>query len=226
MSLGTFSRAHESLADATDEDLLLTHVNGGTEDAFAVLRGRYERELYSYLRRFLNDAAAAEDAFQNAFIQVHLKASQFRFDEGRKFRPWLYTIATNAAIDLQRRNKKHTRVSLDRRKKELDGDGISELSNILEGRELGGEAEMVIDERAKAVRRVLSGLSKELREAIRLRFYEEKSYGEMVEQIGVPDGTVKSRIYNGKKAMRKKLLEDPDFRDAIGMDDDGPAQAA
>ena len=76
---------------------------------------RYERELYSYLRRYLGDAAMAEDAFQGTFLQIHLKCGQF--EPGRKFRPWLYTIATNQAIDAQRRNKRHRMVSLDRRQK-------------------------------------------------------------------------------------------------------------
>ena len=65
--------------------------------------------------RFLGDAALAEDAFQNTFLQVHSKSHLF--DGKRKFRPWLYTIATNQAIDLQRRNKRHQLASLDRQQR-------------------------------------------------------------------------------------------------------------
>ena len=79
---------------------------------FAELVRRYERELYSYLRRYLGDAEMAEDAFQAAFLQVHLKCQQF--EAGRSVRPWLYTIATNQAIDAQRRSRRHRMVSLDR----------------------------------------------------------------------------------------------------------------
>ena len=53
----------------------------------------------------------AEDVFQATFLQVHLRCDQF--EEGRRFRPWLYTVATNQAIDAQRRNKRHRMVSLD-----------------------------------------------------------------------------------------------------------------
>ncbi len=53
----------------------------------------------------------AEDAFQATFLSVHLRAEQF--EEGRRFRPWLYAIATNKAIDTQRRNKRHKLRSLD-----------------------------------------------------------------------------------------------------------------
>src|SRR5712691_7095200 len=77
---------------------------------FGVLVKRYERELYGYLRRYLGDATLAEDVFQNAFLQVYLKAASY--EPGRPVRPWLYTIATNQAIDAMRRNGRHQAVSL------------------------------------------------------------------------------------------------------------------
>src|SRR6476646_5723809 len=98
--------------EMSDEALLLAYRGRADRQAFNELVHRYERELFSYLRRYLGDAPAAEDAFQATFLQVHLKCDQFA--EGRKFRPWLYTIATNQAIDAQRRNKRHRSVSLDR----------------------------------------------------------------------------------------------------------------
>src|SRR3989304_2158430 len=87
-----------------DEVLLLAYRDHADRTAFSELVRRYERELYSYLRRYLGDAGMAEDAFQATFLQVHLKCDQFA--EGRRFRPWLYTIATNQAIDAQRRNRR------------------------------------------------------------------------------------------------------------------------
>jgi RNA polymerase sigma-70 factor, ECF subfamily len=98
-----------SWADLSDEELLNQYRKTGVRHAFDELVHRYERELFSYLRRYLGDATLAEDAFQAAFFQVHLKCEQF--EEGRKVRPWLYTIATNQAIDAQRRNKRHRLVS-------------------------------------------------------------------------------------------------------------------
>src|SRR6266481_2675867 len=100
-------------SEMTDEQLLLAYRAEEAAEAFETLVHRYERELYSYLFRYLGDAAMADDAFQATFLQVHLKCEQF--EEGRKFRPWLYTIATNQSIDAQRRNKRHRMVSLDRR---------------------------------------------------------------------------------------------------------------
>src|SRR6187399_215843 len=96
----------------SDEELLLGYRESSEASLFQELVRRYERELYSYLRRYLGDAEMAEDAFQAAFLQVHLKCQQY--EPGRAVRPWLYTIATNQAIDAQRRNRRHRMVSLDR----------------------------------------------------------------------------------------------------------------
>jgi RNA polymerase sigma-70 factor (ECF subfamily) len=97
----------------SDEELLLAYRDDGEWRAFEELVHRYERELYSYLRRYLGDAAMAEDVFQSAFLQLHLKCD--KYEPGRPVRPWLYTIATNQAIDAQRRTRRHRLVSLDRR---------------------------------------------------------------------------------------------------------------
>ncbi len=113
----------------TDEQLLLSYRETGDREDFAELVRRYETELYNYLRRYLGDAELAEDAFQTAFLQVHLKSHMF--DENRKFRPWLYAIATNQAIDAQRRNKKHRNVSLDRSGADEESDSVGKLLDLL-----------------------------------------------------------------------------------------------
>src|SRR6056297_3757763 len=95
-----------------DESLIVQYRRSGDRSLYETLMRRYEREIYSYLRRYIGDAELAEDAFQGTFLQVHLKCQQF--DPSRRFRPWLYAIATNQAIDVQRRNRRHRMVSLDR----------------------------------------------------------------------------------------------------------------
>src|SRR3954469_3436222 len=109
----------------SDEDLLLGYRESSESSLFQELVRRYERELYSYLRRYLGDAEMAEDAFQAAFLQVHLKCDQY--EPGRAFRPWLYTIATNQAIDAQRRNKRHRSISLDRNTRPEGSDDVGSL---------------------------------------------------------------------------------------------------
>jgi RNA polymerase sigma-70 factor (ECF subfamily) len=97
----------------TDEKLLLEYRDRDDRPAFEELVHRYEKELFGYLRNYLGDPEMAEDVFQQTFLQVHLKCDQF--EPERKFRPWLYAVATNQAIDFQRRNGRHRMASLDRR---------------------------------------------------------------------------------------------------------------
>src|SRR5678815_2533781 len=85
--------------EPTDEQLL-TEYRQGDKTSFPKLMARYQRELYHFLVRFLGDRAAAEDVFQETFLQVHQSAGQF--DLQRRFRPWLFTIAANKARDLIR----------------------------------------------------------------------------------------------------------------------------
>ena len=120
----------DTLTICSDEDLLTRFCKGQTE-AFGALVRRYERELYGYLRRYLGDASLAEDVFQNTFLQVYVKSGQY--EPGRPVRPWLYTIATNQAIDALRRNGRHQALSLDQQREELADGELSSLVETLEG---------------------------------------------------------------------------------------------
>jgi RNA polymerase sigma-70 factor (ECF subfamily) len=186
------------LSEQSDEQLLLAYRDPNNRDqtnrrAFSELVNRYERELYSYLRRYLGDAAMAEDAFQATFLQVHLKGEQFEAD--RKFRPWLYTIATNQAIDAQRRAKRHRMVSLDRRNGAEPSDDVGALTELLVSKEDGPTTRMETDERQAFVQRAVAKLAEPLRSAVNLIYYQGLKYREAADVLGVPVGTVKSRLH-------------------------------
>ncbi len=179
--------------ERTDEELFATYRRTQDRRSFAELVHRYERELYTYLRRYLGEAATAEDAFQSTFLQVHLKSHQF--EEGRKFRPWLYTIATNQAIDSQRRNKRHKMVSLDRRTTNESEDDLGSLLQLLESRESGPAAQLESVEREGWARKAVAELPDALRSAVTLIYYQGLKYREAADALGVPVGTVKSRLH-------------------------------
>lgn len=181
-------------AGLSDEDLLLAYRDSADREAFSELVRRYERELYSYLRRYLGDAPMAEDAFQSTFLQVHLKCDQF--DEGRKFRPWLYTIATNQAIDAQRRNKRHKSVSLDRNTKPEGSDDVGTLMDLLTSREAAPEQRLDAAQQREWVRSAVAKLPDGLREAVNLVYYQGLKYREAAEILDIPVGTVKSRLHS------------------------------
>ena len=175
----------------SDEELLLTYRKSGDREFYAQLVYRYERELYSYLRRYLGNAEMAEDVFQTAFLAVHLKADSFQ--EGRRFRPWLYSIATHAAIDAQRRNKKHAKLSLDT-PQENDSEEVGRWINLLESGEIGPEGSALRQEQIKLVRSTLKRLPEPLIALIQMVYFQGMKYKEAAEVMNIPVGTVKSRI--------------------------------
>lgn len=177
-----------------DDELLMRYREGGDRDAFAQLVRRYEREMFNYLRRFLGSAEMAEDAFQTTFLQVHLKCDQFQ--SGRRFRPWLYTIATHQAIDHQRRNKRHRLVSLDRSGTGVGEDDLGRLINLMASNEPGPLKQLHEGERRNWVREQLGELSEQLRSVVILVYYQGLKYREAAEVLSIPVGTVKSRLHS------------------------------
>jgi RNA polymerase sigma-70 factor, ECF subfamily len=181
-------------SEKADEELLAEYRVHQNRQAFEQLVHRYERELYSYLRRYLSDATLAEDVFQATFLQLYLKADQF--EEGRKVRPWLYTIATNQAIDAQRRNRRHKMVSLDRRGPSQEvRDEVGSLVDLLTSKEPGAAANLEGQERRQWIQQAVDELPEALREAVLLVYYQGLKYREAASVLGIPVGTVKSRMH-------------------------------
>src|SRR5687768_1408965 len=116
-------------ADArSDESLLEAYLNGDMP-AFQRLVERYQRELYHFLVRFLGDRAAAEDVFQETFLQVHQSGGQF--DLSRRFRPWLFTIAANKARDLMRSQARRPTSPLQADISPGEGDGGGQFIDLM-----------------------------------------------------------------------------------------------
>jgi len=191
-TLPTNQNAATRYAEMSDEELLLQYRRRSDRQAFAALVHRYERELYSYLRRYLGDATMAEDAFQATFLQVHLKCDQFEAD--RKVRPWLYTIATNQGIDAQRRNKRHRSVSLDRNLK-ADENEMGSLLDFLVSTEPDPDFRMESAQRRDWIRQAVEDLPEQYRTAVNLVYYQGLKYREAAEVLDIPVGTVKSRLH-------------------------------
>src|SRR5947209_3009380 len=179
-------------ASLSDEELLLGYRETGDASLFAELVHRYERELYSYLRRYLGNAELAEDAFQAAFLQVHLKCQQY--EAGRAVRPWLYTIATNQAIDAQRRGRRHRMVSLDRSGPK-DSEDVGKLLDLLTSKEPTATAQLSAKVRAAWLHEAVDRLPDPLRDVVQLVYFQELKYREAAEALSIPVGTVKSRMH-------------------------------
>lgn len=188
----TSSPAAESLDDVTDERLLERYLNGELP-AFQTLVERYQRELFHFLIRFLGDRAAAEDVFQEAFLQVH--QSGHSFDLSRRFRPWLFTIAANKARDLMRSQARRPTNPLQADINPGNGDGgqfidlmaadVPEPSEPLRRQEL-----------QQQVQGVVMGMPDHLREILLLSYFHQFPYKQIADILEIPLGTVKSRLHS------------------------------
>jgi RNA polymerase sigma-70 factor (ECF subfamily) len=182
----------DPLSTCSDEDLLARYRKGQTE-AFGALVGRYERELYGYLRRYLGDSNLAEDVFQNTFLQLVVKISQY--EPGRPVRPWLYTIATNQAIDALRRQGRHQALSLDHYREESGNGDAHSLMEALESDAPGPPDLAEGLELNERVRASVDRLPDFLRQVLILAYYQGLKYREIADILGIPVGTVKSRLH-------------------------------
>ena len=199
------------LATYSDEELMARFCRGQTE-MFGVLLRRYERELYGYLRRYLGDSDLAEDVFQNTFLQLYVKSSQY--DIGRPVRPWLYTIATHQAIDALRRNGRHQALSLDQNQQELHDGEVRSLLELLEARGPGPLDAAQGEERRERVRASVDALPDFLRQVVVLAYYQGLKYREIAEILGIPVGTVKSRLHAALVKLQEAWAASPSLREA------------
>lgn len=200
------------LLNSCSDEELLSSFRHGEREAFGALLRRYEGELYGYLRRYLGNRELAEDVFQNTFLQVFLKIKQY--EPGRPVRPWLYTIATNQAIDALRRSSRHQGASLDQGRGETEGGEWTQLLDLLESR---GPCPLDLveqKERCQLVRESIDQLPEFLRHVLLLVYFQGLKYKEVADILGIPVGTVKSRLHAALVRLHEAWSAQPVLKDA------------
>ena len=173
-----------------DEELIVEHV-AGTPGVFDRLVARYAADLYNFFQRFVGNSAAADDLVQETFLQVHLSASSF--DPNRSFKPWLYTIAANKGRDHIRARRRRPMQSLDSAGSDPDSPAPAAL---LEAQGAAVPEEVDAAEQAEAVRRMIGQMPEHLKLILILGYYQKLPYSEIAEILGIPVGTVKSRLHS------------------------------
>ena len=182
--------AGNTWANWTDEDLLLEYRYTGIREAFEELVHRYERELYNYLYRYLGNSANAEDVFQKTFLAVLRGCSTF--EAGREFRPWLYRIATNKAIDHQRTARHFSTVSIDT----VWGDDANacSLADITAGNEPEPFEDPMDREIAGKVREAVNALPEAMKQAVYMVYFQGLSCREAADAVGIHYATLSQRL--------------------------------
>src|SRR6185295_6630630 len=178
-------------APGTDEQLLADYRNGNKR-AFAQLVERYQRELFHFLVRFLGDRAAAEDVFQETFLQVHQSAAQF--DPSRRFRPWLFTIAANKARDLMRSQARRPTNPLQATISPGDEES-GEFIDLMQAAESMPGEPLEREELQQQVQKTVMGMPEHLREILLLSYFHQFPYKQIGDILDIPLGTVKSRLH-------------------------------
>lgn len=186
------------------DELLLSEYRQGNREVFATLVKRYERELYLFLVRFLGDRSAAEDVFQDAFLQVHQSAEQF--DASKRFRPWLFTIAANKARDLLRANARRPTSPLEASITPGDDESGRYIDLMRSATALPDEP-MQQAELTERVRQTVMGMPSHLREILLLSYFHGFAYKQIGEILDIPLGTVKSRLHAAVAFFAEKWRE-------------------
>ena len=177
----------------------------GDEAAFEALIHLHEKKVYALCRRMCRNEDDALEAAQDTFLAVWRGIGGFRADA--QFSTWLYRLATNACLDLLRREKKHGGdLSLD------DAEAPVDPPDPAPQPEEAAERE----EARRLVREGLYALPDQYRQVLILRELEQLSYAEIAEAAQLDVGTVKSRISRARQALRNHLAASGNFfeRDA------------
>jgi RNA polymerase sigma-70 factor (ECF subfamily) len=192
------------LDDRTDEQLFADY-RRGQADAFRALIERHHDDLLRFLIRLVGNRQAAEDVFQEAFLQIHTSGDSF--DMERRFRPWLFTIAANKGRDWLRRKGRRQMMELSAPVSGPRGDDSTTFIDLLQvewGPPSGG---MEAGERDRQVQEALAGMSHPLREILLLSYFNRLTYQQIAEELGIPLGTVKSRLHAAVASFAKRWQE-------------------
>jgi RNA polymerase sigma-70 factor (ECF subfamily) len=170
-----------------DEHELIVQAQQGDRSAFGELVRRYREGVINVVYRIIADADRAEDVAQDTFIRAWQKLPNYQ--PRSPFRNWLYRIATNLTMDMVRSEKE----TLD-----VDSLPLASANNSL-------ESAIEEKERAESVQQAILNLPPASRSVLVLREYEGFSYQEIADTLGIPKGTVMSRLSYARKRLYELL---------------------
>ena len=183
------------------EYLIVQRVLEGDTNAFEELVLEYEKKVYNVALRMLNNSEDAADMTQEAFIKAYNSLSGFRGDS--KFSVWLTRIVSNLCLDFMRSRNRRPTVSLSM--EDEDGEDVQlDIADTSQSPEQLLERSLT----RESVRRGLQSLPEDYREILLLREIQGLSYDEIAAALDIEVGTVKSRIFRGRKKLCDYLIKD------------------
>ncbi len=182
----------------SDDAELTRRCLAGDERAYRDLVERHQRQVYSVALRVVRVPEDAEDITQETFVRMFRALD--RYDPGRPFAAWLYTIATRLAIDHVRRRRLKA-VSLFRREPGSEEERMMDVEDAGPGPE---EVTVRLEEEA-STRDLVAALPEHYRVVVVLRHQQDLSYEEIAEALHLPLGTVKARIHRARALLKQRL---------------------
>ena len=179
-----------ALASLSDEGLLALISTPEGDLALAELYDRYGKVAYGLAYRVLQNSSLAEDAVQEAFLTVWRTAGTYVRERGKPS-TWLLTVVHRRAVDIVRREQ--------RRREPIPAEATPVATTA--------DEEATTRERRRAVQQALSQLPADQREALELAYYGGLTQSQLASQLGVPLGTVKSRMFAGLRRLGDLLRE-------------------
>ena len=190
---------------ATDDLTLVQRVKTGDQRAFKSLVERYQRKVYSIALGMLKDKEEARDVAQEAFIKVYKYLDHFKGDSS--FYTWIYRITVNICIDVIRKrgSSKGEHIEFD----ETIANDTAEANIGALGTRLGTNPQksMLRKELAEKIQAALAEVPEKHRAILLLREVEGMSYEDLSRTLGIPKGTVMSRLFHARLKVQKILNE-------------------
>ena len=186
----------------SDHDLV-ARVREGDAEAFEVLFARHAARVRRHVARIVRDPSAADDLAQEVFLRLWTRAERW---EGRgAFPAWLRRVATNLALNHLRslRRRRQRPLSLPRPDPNEEDEGLVP-GWMIDAAALGPDAVAERAERDERLRQLVDELPDEKREAVRLMYEEDLDVTGVARELGVPEGTVKSRLYSARKHIARE----------------------
>jgi RNA polymerase sigma-70 factor, ECF subfamily len=184
---------------SADDNRLITECLEGNAAAFGELVSRYQDRLFNTVLRLTDNAEDARDVVQEAFLHAYQSLHSFKGDS--LFFTWLYRIAVNTAISMKRKQRVVYRMQ-----PTGEGGATLEPADPAESSRPGHAIEMAEEERR--VHDALAKLSAEHRSVLVMKDMEGMKYEEMAETLGVPVGTIRSRLHRARLEIRDILIQE------------------
>ncbi len=190
------------LREMTDEDLFQRYTQG-EEAGFALLMERYQPRIQGFLRKRLNDEERVEDLTQDTFLRIH--RARESYDPSRKFSTWIHTIANNLLKNEFRNRSRRRETTFSELRPETSPSGAPARPVEFAATGHNPEREAYRRELREAIDTAIGRMDEHHRIPFVMREVEDRTYEEIAEEIGIPVGTVKSRLNRARNSFRTLL---------------------